>query len=281
MHQLARDSVPPAVIVLLAFLAGCVSTQPPTEPTLSQLPPARVNDNVVLEVGFAHISAHDQQWLDELWTELDEQHLPPDERQRLLTNGLRCGLAGEQLPEMLRVAMQGSSSETLSVADTAANRQHAIRRLHLRAGSRSELVTSTDRQSMTILLDDGESICGHQFQAAQALFAIQTSPANSSRASIQLTPEIHFGDTKQRYVGKDGAFVLEAKRDNRVFGDLRIEAVLAPGQTLVVTCDGPAKSLGGNAFRTADGETQKLLLVRLAHAQDDDLFEQDELLDSL
>ena len=269
-----------ALILFFVSIGGCALPPTNVEKPLSELPKPRVDESVVLEVGFARVPRHDPEWFDKLWAELDEQHFSADHRQRLLANGLRCGLAGEQIPEILRVALQ--RDESIPIADpNSVTAQSAIRRLHLRPSSRSELITSAENRSLTVLIDDGQSINGHQFETAQVLFAIQTKRAKSGRAEVELTPEVQFGQTKQRYVGQDGAFVLQAKRDNRVFGDLKIEDVLVPGQTLVITCDGPDKSLGGNAFQSEDGDTQKLLLVRLAHGQEDDLFDQNSLLDSI
>lgn len=272
---------PKICLALLLLVAGCVSTPLNQDEPISQLPNAHLkNDNVVVEIAFAEVSVHDREWLESLWDELDEQHLPIESRRALTANGLRCGLAGEQLPDILREVTNADSTDNRSVPAAVANQKQATRQLHLRPGHRSEIITASTEDAMTILLDDGTNISGHQFTAAQTLFSIQAYPAQSSRAAVQLTPELHFGDTKQRYVGKDGAFVLESRRDHRAFGNLQIDAELAPGQTLVVTCDGPSKSLGGNFFTAQDGETQKLLLVRLARAQNEILFSDDDLFDA-
>jgi hypothetical protein len=276
MRSLAK-SIPIAFLMTAGtMLIGCVSDPSLHEEPVSVLPQAPLSEKgVVLEIGFAEVSLFDEEWQTVLWNQLDEQHLSADTRQALLSNGLRCGLAGEQLPEELRTAIEESTKHP-----RADQIKQSVRRLHFRAGSRSEIVTTSNDCSMTLLLDDGHSVSGHQFHAAQALFGITAQASAAGRAEISLVPEIHFGASKQKYVGKDGAFVLATSRDNQTFGELAIDTKLAPGQTLVVSCDGPAKSLGGNFFVDAGEERLKLLLIRLAHAPQEDLFDDSNLFDT-
>ena len=70
-------------------------------------------------------------------------------------------------------------------------------------------------------------------------------------------------------------FLFDApSHGGRIFERLRLEAVLSPGQTLLLTSTVDTKGLGDQFFSASagGGGARKLRLVRLAQTQYDDLF---------
>jgi hypothetical protein len=96
---------------------------------------------------------------------------------------------------------------------------------------------------------------------------------------VDLTPEVHYGEPRARFVGEQGAIRMEAGRSRRVFDNLAISATLAPGHLLVLSSL-PSRpgSLGFNFFTTvtAGRREQKLLVIRLAQTQHDGLFDPEQ-----
>jgi len=270
------------LLVLGAFcFAGCnslVSVQEIGElPSLPFLPaPQLSSDSVILEVGFVPVPENAEAWRADVWSELDEQHLDPDLRRRLSANGFRCGLCGSQLPTGLRAALDEAEERKAAVMDSVDNVAEPVsshRRIQNRAGKRSEVVTCAHRDSMVVLLNDEDEVAGRTFSHVQPVIAVRSFPLGDGRARVELTPELQHGQSRQRWVGQDGAFQLEEGQHSEVYSKLVIDTTIAPGQILVIAADGPSRSLGGNFFGLGHSDRmEKMLLVRLAQSQYDDLF---------
>jgi hypothetical protein len=262
--------------LLYAAAGGCAHwTKAPSE--VSSLPGARMSpDSVALEITFVRLPTDATEFDAAFWCEVDEQSLSADLRRRYAANGLRCGLLGSQLPAPLRrlvdAATEGNTSgETLAPLDESGVQQ---RTLHSRAGKRGEIVASGTQDKMVLLTQDEGRARGKTYSQAQGMFAVKTFPQGDGRVKIELTPELHYGQARTKYVpGQEGAFQLETSREQEVFERLRLEEMLAPGQTLVLASQGDI-GLGGQFFteKVSGGVQRKLLLVRVAQTQLDDLF---------
>lgn len=271
----------PALVLKLvagALAAGCAAAPHPARESLKLARPRLSSDSVVLEVGFFHVPAEDRDWLERFWQETDEQQIEAQTRRHLRDNGLRCGIVGVQLPDLLREAIdrsrEGNLLESASSNPPASADGWNSRRLHIRAGRRNEIVASSRPEGMVLLTHDGETVRGSSYPQAQGVFALRVFPRGDGSVRLELIPEIHHGAVRPRFVGRDGAFFVEARPDGVTFDDLRIDTILSTGQTFAITAAGPSKSLGGNFFLTPDSDQthQKLLLIRLAQSQFDDLF---------
>jgi hypothetical protein len=268
-------------LLVLCAVSGCAMWDPGVEPIAgdsgSLTLPRLALDTVILEIAFVTVPSNDPAVGDDLWHELDEQHLPTDLRRRLLDNGLRCGLAGMQLPQALRDQMAtsnegktGNGNEQGAVIETGATPTQ--RRLQARSGRRSEIVLKEKVESMVVLYKDENRILGDTYEQAQGILAAKAFPLGDGRVELELTPEVHYGQPKQDWVGRDGVFRLDASREHKTFERLQLKATLSPGQTLIMTCSAPAAGLGSAFFcdKSSDGKTQKLVLIRLAQTQYDD-----------
>ncbi len=272
-----------AVPTLLCFVLGCAAVTSKSPESSTAKPPLLrktklSSDSVVLEIGFVDVPLDDPDWLRDVWAELDEQDRTPESRRQLHANGFRCGLVGVQLPTKLRKAIDAKQQGLRGVLnELSAGSETTLpsRRIQLRTGKTSQIITSAPRESMVVLLGKSDGLIGKTFEDAQTVISIKAFPSGDGQTRIELTPEIQFGPSRQRWRGRDGMFQLEAGRDRQVFNDLTIESDLAPGHTLALTSLDTRTSLGGNFF-LGESAVQKILLIRLAQSQYDDLFDQQE-----
>ncbi len=277
-------------LLCLCMQLGCAAWYPDLmqsdgEPSTLPLPKL-APDTVVLEIAFVTVPANDPAVGDKLWHELDEQHLAVDTRRRLLRNGLRCGLAGMQLPQPLRdritttpMRRDGNALGQGTVIETGA--APTQRRLQARAGRRNEIVLCESTKSLVVLYhNDDNGVSGNSYDAGQGLLAAKAFPLGDGRVELELTPEVQYGQAKQDWVGEAGVFVLNASRQHKVFDQLKIKTTLSPGQTLVMTCSEEPAGLGDAFFSSTkgDGEMQKLVLIRLAQTLYDDQLQSQQKL---
>jgi hypothetical protein len=264
--------------LIIVASQGCSSWKTVVPETL-ELPEARMSsDSVAMEITFIRIPAGETDMCGQVWRSVDEQLLTPARRSHLNENGFRCGLVGLQLPVGLRTLLDAeqrtSALQEATPSDIDVLKQN--RRIQCRSGRRSEIVTCTTREEMVVLRKDHDSqkVSGQTLRDAQCVLAARCYPEGNGEVRIELTPEIHHGTPRKQWVAGEGTFHLVTGRDREVFDDLLMEATLTPGQTLVLSCM-PEFGLGHNFFLdTSNGDAQqKLLLIRLAQTQRDDLFE--------
>ncbi|MBI2477785.1 MAG: hypothetical protein HYV60_03790 [Planctomycetia bacterium] len=234
------------------------------------------HNSVVLEAAFVRVPL--EQPLDELWKQIDEQHLDQKLRRNLTENGIRSGVMGAQLPIELQELMastgraQPSPSSESSLAESATA---LYRRLQNRAGEPSELIVVPEiAESKVVLFSEEGRVRAEAFHEGHALLVVRGYPSGDGTVRVELVPKIEHGDVKHQWVPGNGTFLHDVGREARVFDWLRLSAVLSPGQTLLITGTNEARGLGGLLFLRGSGESSErlLLLLRLAQTQYDDLF---------
>ncbi len=273
------------ILLGIVSLSGCttVVAKSPRKNTL--LRPAQMSpDAVGLEIFFARFPLGDPEANEKLWKELDEQGLPASLRRELFKNGFRVGLVGTPVPvslaRLLSMSEEGNPSEKEGVNRVQMDAQQvepwiSCRRLSLRPGCRSEVVASGLYEEMTVLRPEAVGLAGQTFRKAQGVFALYVQPLRDGRVQVELIPEVHYGDPAQRWVGDQGMFRLEIRREKQAFPELAVRSILAPGEMLLLSCLPDREgSLGYYYFtQTHSGDPQqKLLLVRVAQTQHDGLF---------
>lgn len=273
-----------AVIAFSLFgMCGCMQIWPNMADDDISLPAARMSpDSVVVEVAFVYVPLDgDEDDLDEIWSEVDEQVLPSETRRSLNENGLRAGLIGSQLPNKLQQLLESQQERADEVqrmpsgeGDEVATQQ---RRIHSRAGHRAEIVATGDLEEAVVLMNDDGKVRGKRYADAQSTFSLRTFPQGDGSVEIELTPEVHYGVAKARWRGFEGSFKMETSREREVFAKQRIKATLSPGQTFIVS--GDDAGLGRLFFSdtSTEGDERRVLLLRLAQTQHDDLFAPDQL----
>jgi hypothetical protein len=256
-----------------AVLVGCAHwntdvSEPPG------LPPTKMSsDTVVLEIAFVRLSGESLAAQDELWRQVDEQPLAADVRRRMNENGLRAGIVGSQLPPLLRKLLEEKADPlAIAGADLATDQTTTLRRLDCRAGKRGVILAGRPREKLTLLLHEEGRVRGETFGGAQCLFSITTFPQGDGRVRVELVPEIEHGAERQQWVARDGAIRVEPGKNRRILDSLKMDLQLSPGDVLVATCTSEGKGLGKQFFADASPGEQKVLLIRLAQTQYDDLF---------
>ena len=256
--------------------AGCSVWSRPESKSVRLPVPMLPPDSVVLETCSVRVPLADYE---SLWDEVDEQHLPIELRRHLADNGFRCGLVGSSLPVVLRKLLSEDKSQLLdemgSDVDIDGGTTPKYQRMRLRAGRRGEILASSVRENIHVLfVEEDRRVRGQPYRQAQCLLGVRAFPQGDGQVRVQLTPEIHHGAPRRRYTAGAAGLQFETRRDREVFERLRLEAVLSPGQTLLLTSTVDSKGLGDQFFSASagGGGSRKLRLVRLAQTQYDDLF---------
>jgi hypothetical protein len=232
-------------------------------------------DTVVLEIFTLEVSGEFDAAHEAVWQALDEQHLPAETRLRLAANGIGCGRCGLQLPLPLFDLIEESqpaAGEPGSPGPAPAGL--LVRRLQSRSGRRGRIVMNGPHERLEVLRSEAGEMRGEVYEQATCVLAVRTFPLGDGRARVELTPEIEHGPLKQRLVEGEGALRWEAGQERRVYDDLCMESLLAPGQTLVLSAAASPAGLGRSFFvkETAAGLRPVFLVVRLTQTQHDDRF---------
>lgn len=283
------------LLLWLGAAGGCSPVAAYSSPKNTLLRPVQMPpDAVGLEIFFVRVPLADPEANETLWSQLDEQALPASVRRELLKNGFRAAVVGTPIPvslaRLLKMCDSLPPAEQEGVSRVRVEEGQTVepwitgRRLSLRPGCRSEVIASGVYDEMTILRPETRGVGGQTFRKAQGLFGLYAQPMRDGRVQVELVPEVHYGDPSQRWVGDQGMFRVEIRRERQIFSDLAIRSFLAPGEILLLSCLPEREgSLGWYFFtQTSSGDPQqKLLLVRLAQTQHDGLFSpQENLLDS-
>jgi hypothetical protein len=263
---------------LLVAVVGCAAWQA-AEVEVSELPATRLSDDsVVWEIQVTYVAPDETDFQGQLWLGADEQHLAIDTTRRLQSNGFRTGLLAMPLPTVLRERLDqhraGAKDEMGSLPVSELKTAFQCRRLQARQGQRYEIMGPDVHEELIALFDEDGEIRAAKYPQAQCVLALRSFPQGDGTVNLEVTPEIHYGVPHQHFSGQDGVFQVESKRETKILDDLRFEASISPGQTLLLTTTPDAKGLGGKFFTEAvDGRhPHKLLLVRLAQTQYDDRF---------
>jgi hypothetical protein len=266
------------VCIALAMAAGGCAPLNPTQKQASQLPSARLPpDAVVLDIAFVKLPTVDLVGYQAIWDAADEQSFPAEVRRELAKNGVRVGIFGQQLPLRLQELLAAPPTPLNNLSEVAAgdveiggNRQH----LPVRAGHRSVIKASPVYPSLAVLICEDGSVRGHQLADARCNLSLKAHPLGDGRVKLGLTPEIEHGETKTRWAGSEGMMIHQTAQERLVLDRLRFEAVIAPGQWLLVSTTAEIKGLGEHFFaQSAGGAVQRrALLIRYSQTQFDDLF---------
>jgi hypothetical protein len=126
------------------------------------------------------------------------------------------------------------------------------------------------------LMCESGQVRGQTYNQAQGIFAVKSYPQPDGRVRVEMTPELHHDEPRQRWAAGQGMLRLEAGKPRRTFDDMALSTDLASGDMLILSSlSNRPGSLGHHFFTESrsDGRLeQKLLIVRLAQTQHDGLF---------
>jgi hypothetical protein len=253
---------------------GCQAFVKPPDAALEQLlrPVTTSPDSVTLEIFHARIPLDKEHQADALWEQIDEQRFDADLRRRLVANGLRAGVVGVSPPEELSDLLELQSDAPEASSARVITGQSAVPRVtrrvvQLNRREESSIQVSELRDEAQVLLSEDGRVGGKPFQQVQGVYTLQAEAAAGQRVIVRLTPELHHGEMKLRYVGIDQGIMLQTpSREREVFEQLAMETELSPGELLVLGCLPDAKASLGGVFHTASAAGQderKLIVVRL------------------
>jgi len=262
-----------------AGLTGCASWEDSAAGSSFELPAPRMSpDSVVLEIAFVNLPADSSERFEKVWQSVDEQRLPNELRRNLASNGLRTGIVGAHLPDLLRDLLDRDDELLNAPTSGRTAGEDAYlrrRRLPIRAHQPAKIVATPDiRDRLVVVYHDQGHVRAKDFELAQGVFSLLSIPQGDGRVKLQLIPTVEHGELRNRYVGGDGTFLLQPERETHTFDALRVEFVLSPGETVVLTGTADRKGIGGHFFRAAENPEANgtLMLIRLAQTQFDDLF---------
>ena len=263
-----------------AALGGCHSVAPATSAGLDALlkPAAIRRDQVLLEIYQVRVPPERAAAAAATWSAVDEQFLEPELRGRLLANGFRAGIVGRTMPDglakMLNLADAPAEADGKQVIDQQAANPQVVKQVK-QLGSQEELQAQVGplQKSLQLLISD-ETVHGKSYDQAQTTYLVKGSSQAGQRVRLQVTPELQHGDMRSRYTDSEqGMFMLTVSREREPFPDLRIEAELAPGDSLLLGGLADASGSLGDAFhgKNAAGET-RLVLIRVAKVPESEIL---------
>ena len=273
-----------AAALLVLCQVGCKPIMPEVKGRSPLKTASLSQDSLVLDIFFIRFPFDDEAVNVDLWGEIDEQHFSPACRNRLFRNGFRVGRVGNRIPvELARLLELGekpvSSDQPrrLELEDIEDGPSVRRRHLQIRPGRRSEIIASSFYDELPVITKDRSGqISGEVFRQAQAILAFNTRAECDGRISLNITPEVHHGQPKQRWVGgNQGVLQLDSSREREVFESLAAEATLEPGEMFVIASLPNRPGSLGHYFltETKSGKLQqKLLIIRLSQTQHDNLF---------
>lgn len=265
-------------VFFLASIAGCHALESGDPITSSSLLQAgRASDqSVTVDIYWARMG----EGLDQgLWTEVQEERLPVELRRRLAKNGLRAGIVGEAMPDVLLKLLDPKEKADLGSGITASLEETGVRRRtrQMRAGKPIELQASEKLAEANLLFPGDGEIRGKTFHDAQGIYLLHAERVEDNRVRIQLRPEVRHGREQLRFAPDETGMISRGKmtRDAELLHDLAIDAQLGAGESLLVTClPGVGSRLGGLFHTSASkpGE-RKAILIRIASTPSSRAFE--------
>jgi hypothetical protein len=243
---------------------------------------------VVLDLFFIRVPFGDPAANVLLWNEIDEQHFPPETRRELARHGFRVGLSDGQIPWVLSELLElkdkpaaDGEPNTIDVVGTDSASRVTRRHMPLLEGRPGLISASEIYEKFPVLTCVSGEVCGRDYPKGQGMVAVKANLEGDGRVRLELVPEVHYGEVRQRFAGDSGMLRLEAAKARCVFDELAVTATLTPGHMIVLAGlpDRPG-SLGHYFFtRNDSGELQqRLLVIRLAQTQHDDLFDPTDVL---
>lgn len=241
------------------------------------------SETVILETAFIRVPLDDVALEAETWAACDELVVSADTRRRLSDNGIRIGTLGSTVPSGLKTLIDKQSAiNPLEIApDSAittpdkADLTTRVQHLQCRSGKRNKVVTSIEYPELSLLeVDEHGTVRGETLHQATCQFGLKVFPQGDGLTRVELTPEIDYGEVRNKFVAAGGAFSLQPDRERRVLERLRTETVLAPGQFLIVGTLPEACGLGKQFFATEGTASPRrtMLVMRVIQTHADDLF---------
>ena len=245
---------------------------------------------VSIDVFMVRIPLHHRELLRQLWAEVDEQWGSPTLRRELMNQGLRVGIQGVSLsPALTKLINATAAPSTLSADPTEISVAELQKDPIVKQQSRQMLPGmhtlfqpyADSVPEMPIFWHENGYFCGKTFKDAEGLIGLVATPLKGGQVRFEITPEVAHGTVETKYNFHGGVMFTETAKSRHPFGNLAVSLDLLPGQWIVMGPVSENCSGIGRCFFTRDrGETeQKVILIRLARSQRNNLFDNETLFD--
>ncbi|MCS7238879.1 MAG: hypothetical protein NZ899_11505 [Thermoguttaceae bacterium] len=213
---------------------------------------------------------------DQLWHEIDDSRIAAEARQLLWTNGFKVGIVGTAPPAAVtslldlkgeNLAATGLSTESPVLPAVKVVKRH----IQLPPRESRQIYLGEPAEELTLFVAEKSGVRGRSFAQAQTGFTLSWSPLPQGQVCLQVVPEIFHGQPRTKYAAEEGHFRLDFVRPRESFTDLSLSVALAPGEMLVIGCSPDRPGTLGYQF-LVDNTEQKLLFIRLAQVQHDEVF---------
>ena len=235
-------------------------------------------DSVVIEISQISIPASKVQLLDELWNTLDVTRIDLEQRKVWDRNGLRLATASGRLPNQYQALLNEEIKEEGTAVDSTEPKTAPRRRLQSRSGKPFRIATKSVQPELQWFIEEKDGYRrGNSRSAAQPELMVRSFAKGEGNVRLLLVPEILFGEAKQVVTTANSSLRYEMKRDSISFAELRLDATLALGESLILSASqvgAQDRTFGlGDAFFVNEDGSIRLLLIRIAQTQQDDLFD--------
>ncbi len=225
-------------------------------------------DSIALEIAVAYVDSAKADQLTTLWDAIDEQGIVIERRRILDANGIRCGIATAQMPAVFRELVDSDPADDEQTLVAHQLIQNGFGEAHP-----IEVSAIVPRLNWSVFAVDHQTRTG-TCDNATCYFELRTYPMGNGTAEIELCPKIRHGVPRPKLSSENNAFTLRPLLDEVTLAEVAFGCRLKPGDTLIVGPTKPSSGLG-KIFLVGESEGSevvRLVLVRLARTQMDDLF---------
>ena len=277
-------------VILSLTVSGCANwsnifrAQNPESNSSSLLKKSQMSDDsVVLEISIIDIPLEQRPKIESLFKTLDVTRIDLEQRQAWDRNGLRVAAGGNAMPLEYEQILNSEIKEEEQAGESRDETKTAPRRrIQSRSGKPFRIATRSVSPELTwfTINKDGYRQ-GASKHAAQTEFEVRSYAQGDGSIKLMIVPEIAYGESKQVVTTSNASLRYEMKRDTVDFPGMRLEAVLHLGESLVMAAgtnenssQGGQPFFGlGKAFFGGEGDQCKIVVIRLAQSQRDDLFD--------
>ena len=235
-------------------------------------------DSVVIEISQVNIPASRVHLFDDLWNSLDVTRIDLEQRKVWDRNGLRVATAGGTMPSQYQTLLEEEIKHEASAVDSTEPKTAPRRRLQSRSGKPFRIATKAIQPELHWFIEEKDGYrYGNSRDLAQPELVVRSFAKGEGNVRLLMVPEILFGEAKQVVTTANSSLRYEMKRDSITFTDLRLDTELALGESLVISASqigAQDQTFGiGDAFFVNEDGSIRILVVRIAQTQQDDLFD--------
>lgn len=291
-----------AILAIWTGVVGCARWEVPDKKSRPIFPKSRIAlDAVGLELGLAQLDVNQGALFETFWESLDQQAFPLDLRQRLDQNGIRVAIMPSHAPAMLHQLVDPKPIVVDELTELEKQlhskgllrekqRMVAHERISNREGEAHSISVSGYHPQISWVVRDGDKETPGFGSLVRGVITVTTFPQGDGSVRLILGPEVHYGQTRPQIAER--SFLKEARQSVRKIDELNFEAILRPGESIVIAPTADNVELGKVFFGSTDTESgdqnpagtdpsHRVLLIRVVQTQMDDLFSDPKLAEKL